>query len=223
MKRLRNRLKETPAVVRTAPFIIFLCLTFIQLAPGETTPFWAYLAKSIVGVLLVWLTLPLVAELKWRIGWEGVAVGGIVFGLWVGLEGRYPVFQESGSNWNPFAVFGESAPMAWMFVCVRIVGSTLLVPLLEEVFYRSFLYRWIARPDFEGADLGRFEWKPFLLVSLVFGLAHREWLAGLLTGALLQWLVLRRRDLGDALTAHAVANLLLGGWVVWREHWVFWS
>ncbi len=221
--RLRESLHERPALVRAAPFVVFLCLTFCQLAPGEATPFWAYLGKTLVGGVLVWLTLPLVGELKWRIGWEGIVGGLAVFGIWVGLEGRYPGFQESGTAWNPFAVFGAGSLTAWLFVGVRIAGSTLLVPMLEEVFYRSFLYRWIAQPDFEKVDLGGFRLKPFLIASLVFGLAHREWLAGVLTGALLQWLVVRRGNLGDALTAHAIANLALGIWVVWRGQWIFWS
>lgn len=223
VRRLRDPLRERPLFVRAAPFVIFLGLTFFQLAPGEATPYWAYLGKTLVGGFLIWLTLPLVRELKWRMGWEGIVGGVAVFGLWVGLEGRYPVFQESGTAWNPFAVFGAGSMSAWAFIGVRIAGSTLLVPMLEEVFYRSFLYRWIADPDFEKVDLGEFRWRPFLVASAVFGLAHREWLAGMLTGALLQWLALRRRDLGDALTAHAVANLLLGIWVVWRGQWIFWS
>lgn len=223
MKALREQLEGRPGLIRIAPFILFLCLTYGQLAPGEFTPFWIYLFKTLVGTFLVWLTWPLVRELRWRIGWEGVVGGLVVFGLWVGLEGRYPVFLDSGTEWNPFLALGDGAALAWVFIGVRILGSTLLVPMLEEVFYRSFLYRWIAQPDFEQVSLGAFQWKPFLVASAVFGLAHREWLAGVLTGAVLQWLVLRRKGLGDALTAHAVANLLLGIWVVWRGHWFFWS
>jgi len=28
--------------------------------------------------------------------------------------------------------------------------------------------------------------------------------------------------LGDAMTAHAITNFLLGVWVVWRHAWNFW-
>ena len=63
---------------------------------------------------------------------------------------------------------------------------------------------------------------PFLATALIFGLAHNEWLAGILCGAAYQWLVLRKNRLGDALTAHAITNFLLGAWVVWRGAWNFW-
>jgi len=37
-----------------------------------------------------------------------------------------------------------------------------------------------------------------------------------------QWLVLRKNRLGDAMTAHAITNFLLGVWIVWKQDWHFW-
>jgi hypothetical protein len=34
--------------------------------------------------------------------------------------------------------------------------------------------------------------------------------------------VLRKNQLGDAMTAHAITNFLLGIWVVTRGAWQFW-
>jgi hypothetical protein len=61
-----------------------------------------------------------------------------------------------------------------------------------------------------------------VVTSLIFGLVHYEWLAGILCGLVYQWLVIRKGRLGDAMTAHALTNLLLGLWVVWRGAWGFW-
>jgi hypothetical protein len=105
---------------------------------------------------------------------------------------------------------------------MRIAGSTLVVPPLEEVFYRSFLYRYIARPNFLSVPLNHFLPLPFLVTAAVFGFSHNEWLAGILCGAAYQWLVIRKNRLGDAMTAHAITNFLLGLWVVWRGAWHFW-
>jgi CAAX prenyl protease-like protein len=105
---------------------------------------------------------------------------------------------------------------------VRIAGSSLVVPALEEVFFRSFFYRWIARPDFEALPLNHFAWKPFVLTAVMFGFIHNEWLAGILCGFAYQWLVLRKNRLGDAMTAHAITNFLLGIYVVWKGGWHFW-
>ena len=97
-----------------------------------------------------------------------------------------------------------------------------MVPPLEEVFYRSFLYRYIAQKDFLSVPLNRFLPVTFLVTAGMFGFAHNEWLAGILCGAAYQWLVLRKNRLGDAMTAHAITNFLLGIWIVWRGAWQFW-
>jgi hypothetical protein len=107
-------------------------------------------------------------------------------------------------------------------IVARILGSTLVVPPLEEVFYRSFVYRYIANQNFPSVPLNQFLPWPFLATAAVFGFSHNEWLAGILCGAAYQWLVLRKNRLGDAMTAHAITNFLLGVWVVWRGAWHFW-
>ena len=104
--------------------------------------------------------------------------------------------------------------MFWVFAGVRIAGSTLLVPLLEEVFYRSFLYRYILAPNWLFTAHNRFNARAFLVTSTVFGLTHQHWLAGIACGMIYQLLVIRTNRIGDAITAHAVTNLLLGVWVI---------
>jgi CAAX prenyl protease-like protein len=63
---------------------------------------------------------------------------------------------------------------------------------------------------------------PFVVTSLVFGLEHHEWLAGILCGFAYQGLVIWKGRLGDAVTAHGITNFLLGVWVLWRGAWQFW-
>jgi CAAX prenyl protease-like protein len=158
--------------------------------------------------------------MKWRLSWSGVATGIVIFAMWVGIDGWYPKINVGGGVWNPHLHFGSTA--AWVFIVIRIVGSTLIVPLLEEVFFRSFLYRYITNPDFQSVPLGLFRWTPFLVTSAVFALEHSQWLAGLLCGFAYQGLVCRTGRLGDAITAHAVTNLLLGLWVILKGAWNFW-
>jgi CAAX prenyl protease-like protein len=98
---------------------------------------------------------------------------------------------------------------------------TFVVPPLEEVFWRSFLYRWFVRTDFQNMPLNRFHPTSFIVTSLLFGFEHYQWLAGVLCGFAYQGLVLRKNRLGDAITAHAITNFLLGVWVAWRGDWQF--
>jgi hypothetical protein len=230
---LRRFLARSPMASRVAPFILFVLLTAGQGRFGPASPYWFYLAKTVVGLWLVLEIRPLVPEMRWAFSWEAAAVGVAIFAVWVGIDGEWSrqdsLWLKLGIShapatpawaWNPHEHFGP-AP-AWLFIATRMLGSTLIVPPLEEVFYRSFLYRYIARQNFLEVPLNRFLPAPFIATAVVFGLAHNEWLAGLVCGLAYQWLVLRKNRLGDAMTAHAITNFLLGVWVVWRGAWNFW-
>jgi len=226
-----SKVKNSPMLVRVVPFAIFLVLTFGQNYFGETGRYWFYLAKTVVGVWLIWIVRPLIPEMRWQISWEAIMVGVAVFVMWIGLGdflrllGIDPSFSElklSGKSWEPLTTFGSGSPQAWFFIGVRILGATLVVPPLEEVFFRSFLYRFIAKPDFQSIPLGQFILTPFLITGAIFGFEHREWLAGLLCGFAYQGLVIWKKRLGDAICAHALTNLLLGLWVIWKGAWHFW-
>src|SRR5262249_38714199 len=141
----------------------------------------------------------------------------------LGWKDSYPKLNFGASTpWNPHAQFGQGAAWAWFFILARLAGSTLVVPPLEETFFRSFVYRYITKADFLSVRLEVFAARPFFLTALLFAAEHREWLAGLICGIAYQWLVCRKHRLGDAMTAHAITNLFLGLWVVWRGEWRFW-
>lgn len=218
-------MRDSAAFARVAPFFVFLLLTAVQDHCGEGGRYWIYLAKTVIGAWMVWESRPFVSELRWAISWEAVVIGIAVFGLWVGLDGLYPQFVSKPTTetvWNPHRVFGEGSALAWLFILVRIVGTATVVPMIEEVFYRSFVYRYIANPRFETVALNYFAWLPFLASSALFGFSHVQWLPGILCGLLYQWLVWRKGRLGDAMAAHGITNLLLGLWVAWQGAWKFW-
>ena len=227
METLYSRLKENPALARVLPMMVVLILTFFQGKFGGESQYWMYLIKTLAGVWLVWLIWPLVREMRWQFSLEAVVCGVIVFGAWVFLDPFYPKFgMDAGNSWNLSPENGDflgDPVMRWFYASIRIVGSTLMIPMVEEVFYRSFLYRYIHTQEWHSMSLSRFAWKPFLIGSVLFGMTHgAQWLAGILCGMMFQLLVIRRGKLGDSITAHAVANLLLGIWVVTKDDWKFW-
>ena len=222
MNSLRQKFADSPALVRVVPFGIFLALTTCQGKFFGGSEFWFYLVKTLAGAGLIWTMRPFVREMRWAFSWSAVLVGVAVFALWVGLDDCYPKFVKSPAPWNPNLRFGEGSALAWFFIAIRILGSTFIVPPLEEVFYRSYVYRALAAPNFESVPLNRFGWMPFLVTAAVFGFSHVEWLAGILCGLAYQLLVIRKNRLGNALTAHAITNFLLGVWVVGRGAWHFW-
>lgn len=217
---------------RVAPFIVFLLLTWLQGKwGGEESRYWFYLLKTLVGAWLIWAMYPLVPELRWKVSLPALAAGMGVFILWIGLDeairwmgfpNSYPKIGGAQADWNPHAQFGSNAALAWFVIIMRLVGTTLVVPPMEEVFYRSFLYRYIVKPDFMSVPFNCFHLLAFVVGSALFASTHREWLAALLCGFIYQGLVLRQNRLGDAITAHAITNFLLGLWVIWRGAWHFW-
>lgn len=226
MNEFRKKLRTSPAYARVAPFVIFLVLTTLQDMLGGDLRYWLYAAKTVVGAWIIWELWPIVTEMRWSFSLEAVAVGIAIFVIWVGLDPYVPknhlFFEPGGGPWNPNTQFGEGSAMAWFFVVVRIAGSTIVVPPLEEMFYRSFLYRYFVRTDFQNLPLNHRHLLSWVVTSLLFGLVHYEWLAGILCGLAYQWLVLRKNRLGDAMTAHAITNFILGIYIVWRGAWGFW-
>jgi CAAX prenyl protease-like protein len=222
MSFLRNQLAASPTRARVVPFVLFVVLTFCQGHFGEEPRYWLYLAKTIVGAWMIWEMWPLVTEMRWAVSAEAIGVGVGVFVMWVGLDRFYPKLSRPIAPWNPHAQFGHNSALAWVFIYGRILGSSLVVPPLEETFYRSFIYRYLIKSDFLTVPLNQLRWLPLLMTAALFGFSHYEWLAGILCGLAYHWLVIRKNRLGDAMTAHAITNLLLGLWAVWRGDWHFW-
>jgi CAAX prenyl protease-like protein len=236
MNSLLEDVKKSPALARAVPFVVFLVLTAAQGWFGEGGRYWFYLVKTLVGAWLIWEMRGVIAEMRVAWSWEAVVAGVLVFALWVGLDPYYPgqdaLWHKAGLGkdpaenpvklWNPFEHFAGSIALAWFFVVTRIAGSTLVVPFLEEVFYRSLVYRYLISPEFERIPLNRWHPVSLAITTLVFAFTHQQWLAAILCGVIYQGLVLRKNRLGDAITAHAITNLLLGLWVVGRGAWQFW-
>lgn len=227
MNFFRQKCQASPNYARVAPFVIFVALTACQGFFGKSSPYWVYALKTIVGAWMIWEMRPFVPEMRWTFSVEAVAIGVAVFVIWVGLDPFVPknhiFFTPTPDDvWNPFDRYGAGSGTGWFYVVVRILGSTFIVPPLEEVFWRSFLYRYFVRTNFQSLPLNLFHPTSFIVTSLLFGFEHYEWVQGVLCAMAFQWLVISRNRLGDAITAHAITNFLLALWVVFRGDWQFW-
>jgi CAAX prenyl protease-like protein len=217
-----QKLRSTPLMARVAPFFIFAAITSCQALFGEDGKYFFYAAKTFAGVWLLWAVWPAVPEMRWKIGWDSLLAGVGILVVWIALDPYYPKFTKPDGGWNPLARYAAQPALAWFFIIVRIAGSTLVVPPMEEMFYRSFVYRYVIKQDFDSVPLRQFDLRSFLITSVLFGFVHQEWLAGILCGMAYQWVVLRRGRLGEAMSAHAITNFLLGAWIVWKGAWHFW-
>ena len=224
-----------PWLPYVAPMATFLILTSLEdylprTKPGGATiahyP-WVYAVKISLVILVVWLCRSTWRDLR---PWPGVAttlvsvaIGLLVALGWVGLGGHYPVWGSIGTRaaYDP-TILTPAARVA--FLSVRFLGLVLVVPLFEELFWRSFVVRWLMDPDrFESIPIGRLTWAAAAITAGLFALEHpAEWLPALLTGFAWAWLVHWSHSVSACFLSHAVANLCLGIYVMLTGQWKFW-
>jgi uncharacterized protein len=220
-----NRILNSPTLVRIIPFAVFVAPLFLQGFFGDHAQYWIYALRTVLGAWLLWLVRSRVQEMRWTFSWEAVVAGILVFVVWVGLDGHYasiPWIAQRKATFNPTGSYGAGSALALCFIAVRTIGSSLVVPPLEEVFYRSFLYRYFISSDFLKIPLRILKWPAFLITSALFAVEHNEWLPGIICGLTYQGLVCRKDRLGDAITAHMITNFLLSVWVITRQAYYFW-
>lgn len=229
-----------PEVPRALPFAVFLLIGSFAGKYFAGSEYWFYAIKTIVVAGLVWHFKPRLQEMKWAISPEAIGIGIVIAVLWIGLDGRIPsvgdIYDWANQKitgkvpepakpeepWNPLAFFKDNPALAYGFLAIRVLGRSILVPMIEEVFYRSFFYRYIANPDFLSIPLKTWNPVAFLVTCAAFGLAHPgQWVQGIICGAAFQWLVLRKDRLGDAMTAHAVTNAIISAYAIAMNKWQF--
>jgi CAAX prenyl protease-like protein len=231
---------KTPEFPRVLPFAVFLLIGSLagKLFPGSE--YWLYALKTLVVAGVVWGLRDRLPEMRWKASLPAIGVGVLVAVVWIGLDGRIPSLsaiydrvstlwtgrapapQPVDPPWNPLAFFKDAPALGWGFRAIRVVGRSVLVPMVEEVFYRSFLYRMIVRPDFLEVPMRAWHSKAFVGTCLLFSLSHPgQWLAALLCAALYQGLVLRHGRLGDAMVAHGVTNGIISAYAVGTGQWQF--
>jgi CAAX prenyl protease-like protein len=199
------------------PFVAFLILTYgAAWLPGGT--YIGYPIKTLVMAAVLWYYRKVYTEIRPHFSWLAVGVGILTFVLWVLPEGWYP--QIGSSEFNPYA-YGEGWE-AYVLIGFRLAGAVIVVPIFEELFWRSFALRWLINEDFTSVAIGTFTWFSCCVVILGFGFEHHRWLVGLVAGVLYHALLYYKKDLFECILAHAVTNLLLGIYVLVTQQWTFW-
>ncbi len=205
------------------PFIVFVVLTWLPtiiprtILPGAGYIFYA--AKTVITACLLWHFRKYYVELNFRFHWSAPLAGILVIIAWVGLDDSYPLLGMR-VGFDPIQMSNHSLNI--LIVFFRLAGAVLVVPIMEELFFRSWMARWIIDPNFMRIPVGAFSWPSLVITTGLFALGHLEWLPGILAGLVFHGYVLWKKRLGDAIVAHAVANLALGIYVLKTQRWDFW-
>ena len=200
------------------PYALFLVLTFVG---GEILPdpyaLYLYPVKILLvgGAVLWFLKTGAYPELTLSPSLLGIGAGVAGFALWVLPEKLLAPLSLGQSSYAPQGNAG--------LLAARLAGAVLVVPVFEELFLRSFLPRWIDRDeDFRAVPIGRFRFVSFAVVVLAAAVTHHRWLRAALYSALLNLVLAKEKRLSAVIWAHAVTNLLLGGYVLAFGKWGFW-
>ena len=148
-----------------------------------------------------------------------VIVGLLVFILWINMDWDFATFGES-KGFDPTLIADDGVRNS--LIAFRLFGAALVVPIMEELFWRSFILRYIINPDFSKVAIGAFTWPSFLIGAAFFGLEHNLILAGVMAGVAYNLLLYRTKSVAQCILAHAVTNLILGIYVLQTGNWQFW-
>ena len=155
----------------------------------------------------------------------GIGVG--VFAIWIlpdVLFGyRHHWLFENSLTGTATGALSPDLRRNGLFLLVRAAGSTLLVPVIEELFWRAWLMRWLIDRDFERVPLGAYLPSAFWLTAILFASEHGSyWEVGLAAGIIYNWWMIRTRSIADCILAHAVTNGILAAYVVFAGAWQYW-
>jgi uncharacterized protein len=221
---------------RIAPFILFMAFIGIEelarilankgfFAISAQSLCYLYPIKTISVAFVLYLFRNRYPEIELRrlLSLRQLAIsvlcGIIVFVLWIQMDfSLYPL--DSSRGFNPLLFQSQAVKSA--MIAIRLAGAVLVVPVMEELFWRSFFLRYVVSQNFATVTIGTFTWSSFLVVTLFFGLEHDLFFAGIMAGVAYNLLLYYTRSISHCIIAHALTNLLLGIYVLATHKWYFW-
>jgi CAAX prenyl protease-like protein len=213
---------------RIAPFAAYLAFIAIadllgRLGWSAQQMLWLYPVKIVAVVaLLIFYRRQYVELFAVRPALRDVAVavgvGALVFVLWINLDAGWMQIGAS-AGYEPTTADGG---IDWLLVVCRVAGAALVVPVMEELFWRSFLQRWLEKADFLHCAPAAVGVKALAITSVLFGFEHSLWFAGIVAGLAYGVLYMRAGNLWSPIVAHGVTNGMLAGWVLATGSWTYW-
>ncbi|MFV0337467.1 MAG: CAAX prenyl protease-related protein [Chthoniobacterales bacterium] len=154
--------------------------------------------------------------------WAAVLVGLVILGVWISPQWIWGVpHRTDGFDPN---VFAENPTLYWLSLLARFFRLVVVVPLLEEIFWRGFLMRYFIREKFETVPFGAVTLGSFSAVTFLFAFVHSvpDLAGAIITGVAFGLVAVYTRSLWCCVIAHAVTNLGLGLYIMQTKQWGFW-
>ncbi|HEV8147128.1 MAG TPA: CAAX prenyl protease-related protein, partial [Bryobacteraceae bacterium] len=190
------------------------------------------LTDQILRLVVLTLVLVLVArpviDLRVQRVTASILLGVAVFALWIAPDLLFPGYRqhwlfENSITGSAKSTLAADAQMQPAVLILRTLRAVVIVPIVEELFWRGWLMRWLIAADFRSVPLGAYSAQAFWVVALLFASEHGAyWDVGLMAGIAYNWWMLRTRSLGDLILAHAVTNACLSAYVIVAKKWEYW-
>lgn len=208
------------------PFAAFMAMLAVRssLTLGRFEyPLWTI----ILSAILIFYSRPVIDLRVSRLA-ATVLVGIAVFVLWIGPDLLWPGYRshwlfENFLTGKAASSIHESLRSDPVVLAFRFVRAAIIVPVVEELFWRAWLMRWLIKPQFLQVPLGSYTAQSFWICAVLFASEHGSyWAVGLLAGVVYNWWMIRTRSLGDCILAHAVTNGCLSAYVLATGKWEYW-
>jgi CAAX prenyl protease-like protein len=220
-----------PAAARIIPFAAFILFIVLESMAGEwlrsqgVDTRWLYGARAITVGCLLLIFWRYYTELHHCTGITvrqvGIAVttGMLVFALWINLDQPWATLGKP-SSFDPTSTQGSGYDGILIFF--RLLGLAIVVPVMEELFWRSYLLRRVDAHDFLACDPAKVSLYAIVITAVLFASEHHQWLAGLIAGLAYTLVYRHGRNLWLPIVGHAVTNAALGWWILVTGQWQFW-
>jgi exosortase E/protease (VPEID-CTERM system) len=218
-------LAETnPAAVYLGPLLAIIAAGLISTAASDGFErFYGLRFAAVAAVLFAYRRS--YSRIDWRFGWPGPLAGLAVFAMWIGLSRIAAPVSASHSPLTTIAAglshLDAFNRVAWL--AIRVLTSVIAIPIAEELAFRGYIARRLTSADVDSVSMRNLSFAAILGSSLAFGMVHgRMWPAGILAGLAFAAVAKLRGRLGEAVAAHATANLAIAIWVLARGDYSFW-
>ena len=208
------------------PFLLFLALTSLEPLFRAYYP-QVYFTKVLLVTLCALCLRPgdlSQGAVSGRSVGTAVAFGVALTALWFAVDAVTPVWLSLGKRpaYDPFREIASPLERD-IFLAVRFFGLVVLVPWIEEVFYRGFLLRFVTDMDrWKTLAVDKFSKAAIGVNIALFASSHPEWLAAAVFAVGMIGCLKVTGDVRACILAHAVTNLLLGIYVIHFGAWKYW-
>ena len=205
------------------PFVVFVL--FLSINSFFPVP-QAFRFFAILGLLLL-VSRGLLPSRPSR-PLASVLLGIAVFFIWIAPDVLFAGYRDSILFSNSLVGHPQGATSAEdkiniTFLIFRVLSSVVTIPVIEELFWRGWLMRWIIDRHFTRISIGTYHLEAFAIVALLFASEHGSfWDVGLAAGIIYNWWAVRTRNLTDCVLSHAVTNACLAVYVIGWHQWQYW-